>query len=151
MERFEAFENIIDLAKSLVTVCELIISPRLYTDNEDYEGCTDGWSWDSDTKTRAQGILASFRNFKFSVCIVALKNILMPLRGITSKLQKRDLDTYEDVESVVKDVETIRRGIDERYESWYEENFSYNEMHWRQRKTTSSSWTAAEQIQSPSK
>ena len=48
----------------------------------------------------------------------------MPLRGITSKLQKRDLDIYEafcDVESVVKDVETIRRGIDERYESWYEE------------------------------
>ena len=48
----------------------------------------------------------------------------MPLRGITSKLQKRDLDIYEafcDVESVVKDVQTIRRGIDERYESWYEE------------------------------
>ena len=59
MERFEAFENIIDLAESVVTVCELIISPHLYTDNEDYEGCTDGWSWDSDTKTRAQGILAS--------------------------------------------------------------------------------------------
>ena len=37
----------------------------------------------------------------------------MPLRGITSKLQKRDLDIYEafcDVESVVKDVETIRSG-----------------------------------------
>ena len=38
----------------------------------------------------------------------------MPLRGITSKLQKGDLDIYEafcDVESVVKDVETIRREI----------------------------------------
>ena len=48
----------------------------------------------------------------------------MPLRGITSKHQKRDLDIYEafcDVESVVKDVKTMRRGIDERYESWYEE------------------------------
>ena len=60
-------------------------------------------------------MLASFRNFEFSVCIVALKNILMPLRGITSwKLQKRDLNIYEafcDVESVVKDVETLRREI----------------------------------------
>ena len=46
----------------------------------------------TDTKTRAQGILASFRNFEFSVCIVALKNILMPLQ---SKLRKRDLDIYE--------------------------------------------------------
>ena len=58
-----------------------------------------------------QGILASFRNFEFSVCIVALKNILMPLRGITSELQKRDLGIYEafcDVESVVKDVENLR-------------------------------------------
>ena len=82
-------------AKSVVTVCELIISPHFYTNNEDYEGCTDGCSWDSDTKTRAQGILASFRNFEFSVCIVALKNILMPLRGIISKLPKRDLDIYE--------------------------------------------------------
>ena len=45
---------------------------HFYTNNEDYEGCTDSWSWDSDAKTRAQGILASFRNFEFSVCIVAL-------------------------------------------------------------------------------
>ena len=106
-------------AESVVTVCELIISPHFYTNNEDYEGCTDSWSWDTDAKTRAQGILASFRNFEFSVCIVALKNILMPLRGITSKLQKRDLDIYEafcDVESVVKDVKTMHRGIDERDE-----------------------------------
>ena len=43
----------------------------------------------------------------------------MPLLDIASKLQTRDLDIYEafcDVEGVVKDVETIRRGIDERYE-----------------------------------
>ena len=92
---FKALLFFFFLAKSVVTVCELIISPHFYTNNEDYEGCTDGWSWDSDTKTRAQGILASFRNFEFSVCIVALKNILMPLRGIISKLQKRDLDIYE--------------------------------------------------------
>ena len=83
------------LAESVVTACELIISPHFYTNNEDYEGCTNGWSWDSDTKTRAQGILASFRNFEFSVCIVAQKNILMPLRDRTFKLQKRDLDIYE--------------------------------------------------------
>ena len=92
--------------------------------NEDFKGCTGGWSWDCDTKTRAQGILALLRNFEFSVCIIALKNILLPLRGITSKLQKRDLDIYEafcDIDSVIEDFKTIRSTIDERYESWYEE------------------------------
>ena len=75
--------------------------------------------------TRAQDILASFRNFEFSVCIIASKNILLPLRGITSKRQKRDLDIYEafcDIESVIEDIR-IRSTIDERYESWYEEIF----------------------------
>ena len=95
VERFEAFENVLDLAEAVVTVCEIIVSPHLYIHNEDFEGCTDGRSWDSDTKTRAQDILASFRNFEFSVCIIALKNILLPLHGITSKLQKRDLDIYK--------------------------------------------------------
>ena len=85
-------ENVLDLAEAVVTVCEIIVSPHLYIHNEDFEGCTNGWSWDADTKTRAQGILASFRNFEFSVCIIALNNTLLPLRGIKSKLKKRDLD-----------------------------------------------------------
>ena len=49
---------------------------------------------------------------------------MLPLRGITSKLQKHDLDIYEafcDIESVIEDIKTIQSTIDERYESWYEE------------------------------
>ena len=72
--------------------------------NEEFKGCTDGWNY-CDTKTRAQGILASLRNFEFSVCIIAIKNILLPLRGITSKLQKRDLDIYE----AICDIDRILR------------------------------------------
>ena len=79
----------------------------------------------------------------------------MPLRGITSKLQKRDLDIYEafcDVESVVKDVEIIRiEALIRDMKVGTKKFFIYYEMHWRRRRTTSSSCTAAEQIQSPSK
>ena len=124
MERFEAFENVLDLAEAVVTVCEIIVSPHLYIHNEDFESCTNGWSWDADTKTRAQGILASFRNFEFSVCIIALINTLLPL---PSKLQKRDLDIYEafcDIDSVTSNYKTC----------------------WRGREATSNSWKAAAQI-----
>ena len=49
---------------------------------------------------------------------MALKNILMPLRGITSKLQKRDLDIYS---VMLKAWSKMLRPYVERYESWYEE------------------------------
>ena len=44
VERFEAFENVLDLAEAVVTICEIIVSPHLYIHNDDVEGCTNGWS-----------------------------------------------------------------------------------------------------------
>ena len=84
----------------------------------------ESWDWDADTKTRTQGILASVRNFEFAVSLVTLKNVLEPLRGITAKLQKRDLDIYEafcNIDSAIDDVTSNRLNIDTRYPIWYQE------------------------------
>lgn len=49
------------------------------------------WKWDVESKTRA-GIVASFRDFGNVGSLIILRNVLLPLREITIKLQKRDVD-----------------------------------------------------------
>ena len=79
----------------------------MYIHDADFnELVQESWNWDTDTKTRAKGILASVQ---ILVSLVTLKNVLEPLRGITAKLQKRDLDIYMyeafcNIDSVTDDV-----------------------------------------------
>ena len=91
----------------------------------------ESWDWDADTKTRthARYILASVRNIEFAVSLVTLKNVLEPLRGITAKLQKCDLDIYEafcNIDSAIDDVTSNRLNIDTRYPIWYQEMLPNN-------------------------
>ena len=51
-----------------------------------------------------------------------MKNVLEPLRGITKKLQKRDLDileAYNDIDQIIKDA--LRTNIDGTDNLWYSE------------------------------
>ena len=55
---------------------------------------------------------------------MTLKNVLEPLRGITAKLQKRDLDIYDafcNIDSAIDDATSNRLNIDTRYPIWYKE------------------------------
>lgn len=121
--RFEAIDNFIDLSSSVQTVCDIIINPHLYVDDEKISQLiNEAWNWDGDTKTRAQGILATFGNFEFLVSLVVLRNVLQPLREITTRLQKRDLDirsAYTSLAEVHKDIEALRADIDTRFRLWY--------------------------------
>ncbi|KAG1690263.1 repressor of the inhibitor of the protein kinase [Nymphon striatum] len=123
--RFEAIDNFIDLSSSVQTACDIIINPHLYVDDETLsELIKEAWNWDADTKTRAQSILANFGNFEFLVCLVTLRNVLQPLREITARLQKRDLDirsAYTSLTEVYEDIEALRADIDDRFRLWYEE------------------------------
>ena len=81
MERFEAFDNSVDLLEAIATTCDLIVYPHLYIHDANLnELVQESWDWDADTKTRTQGILASVRNFEFAVSLVTLKNVLEPLQ-----------------------------------------------------------------------
>ena len=127
VERFEAFDSYVDLLEAIATTCDLIVYPHLYIHDADLnELVQESWDWDADTKTRTQGILASVRNFEFAVSLVTLKNVLEPLRGITAKLQKRDLDideTFCNIDSAIDDVTSNRLNVDIRYPVWYQEMF----------------------------
>ena len=81
MERFEAFDNSVDLLEAIATTCDLIVYLHLYIHDANLnELVQENWDWDADTKTRTQGILASVRNFEFAVSLVTLKNVLEPLQ-----------------------------------------------------------------------
>ncbi|KAG1714421.1 repressor of the inhibitor of the protein kinase [Nymphon striatum] len=123
--RFEAIDNSIYLSSSVQTACDIIINPHLYVDDETLsELIKEAWNWDADTKTRAQGILANLGNFEFLVCLVTLRNVLQPLREITARLQKRDLDirsAYTSLTEVYEDIEALRADIDDRFRLRYED------------------------------
>ena len=84
VERFEAIDNFMDLSAAVMTACEAMLYPHLFVDDEKMSALIQQeWKWDADTKTKAQGILASFRESETTVSLVVLKNVLHPLRQIT--------------------------------------------------------------------
>lgn len=125
VERFEAIDNFIDLTLAVVTMCDIIVHPHLYQDDEQIRTLMEEkWSWDAETKTKAQGILSSLGHFETIVSLIVLKNVLHPLREITIKLQKRDLDirnAYSLLDSVKLDMENLRKEVDDRFNNWYTE------------------------------
>jgi hypothetical protein len=129
VERFEAFDNFVELSTSVLAACEIIQYPHLYTDQEQFANImSENWNWDNDTRTRAQGILASLQKFETAVSLVVLKNVLQPLRGITTKLQKRDIEicsAYADIDQTMQDLKSFRANIDKLYSTdWYQETKS---------------------------
>ena len=86
--RFEAIDNFSDLAMSVQTTCDIMVNLHLYADDDVILQLTvEELNWDGDTKTCAQGILANLDNFEFIVSLMVLKNVLHPLREITTELQ----------------------------------------------------------------
>uniref|UniRef100_H3ABH7 Uncharacterized protein n=1 Tax=Latimeria chalumnae TaxID=7897 RepID=H3ABH7_LATCH len=84
----------------------------------------EGWQWDGKTKLDAQGLHSSIQSLETIVSIVALKNVLAPLRGITVKLQKRDINihsAYKQISSVIAVVASIREDTDNVFKDWYSE------------------------------
>ena len=125
VERFEAFENFIDLAPAVITTCDIIVNPHLYQEDDQILSLIeDKWSWDGEPKTKAQGILANFGQFETIVSLIVMKNVLAPLREITTKLQQRDLDirsAYSLLSSAKEDIGKLRAEIAERFDMWYVE------------------------------
>lgn len=125
VERFQAFDNFIDMAPMFMTTCDIIVNPHLYENDAEISALIEEkWSWDGETKTKAQGILANFREFETIVSLIVLRNVLAPLREITIKLQQRDLDVrtaYSLLSSVKEDVGRMRAEVDDRFDGWYVE------------------------------
>uniref|UniRef100_H3A8A4 DUF4371 domain-containing protein n=1 Tax=Latimeria chalumnae TaxID=7897 RepID=H3A8A4_LATCH len=104
----EAVENFCDIIEVIFIVLQII----------------KGWQWDGKIKLDAQGLHSSIESLETIVSIVALKNALAPLQGITVKLQKRDINihsAYKQISSVIAVVASIREDIDNVFKDWYSE------------------------------
>ena len=53
------------------------------------------WNWDSDTKTTARALKTTLQGFGVIVDFTVLKNSLDYLKGLSAKLQRRDIYVFE--------------------------------------------------------
>ena len=119
VERHEAYENFMALIPAAVMTADVIVHPHLY-ETLSFEN----WSWDKDTKEKANGLASSARRFENIVSFVVQKNSLHPLKGIAAKLQKRDLDIYEAyqrVDETISCLQSYRTNVDEFHSRCYAE------------------------------
>ena len=83
----------------------------IYPDNE----C---WNWDSETRTKANGLRHTFTNFEHIVSFICAKEMLEPMRPLLSSLQGELMEMYlgfEKIDQVIESYQLIRDDID----SWF--------------------------------
>ena len=118
IQRHEAYETFFELLPSFVKVLETIV----YGSGE--EGSLD-WSWDADTKTKANGLLHAICSFEFIVTILCVLKILTVIKPISIKLQKKTNDivqAYSMVREVLQELQAIREEADTHFKVFYDES-----------------------------
>ena len=86
------------------------------------------WNWqrDRETTVKAQGLLASLQKPEFIMAFVVVKNCLQLLRGMTTELQKRDIDivsAYNVIDDTTKKITDLgaNSNINREHADWYNE------------------------------
>ena len=82
------------------------------------------WVWDSDTKTTAHGLKSSLQSVGVIVGFTVLKNSLDHLKGLSAKLQRRDIgvfEVYTMIDNIKSDIQCLKDDIDVEFERWYDE------------------------------
>ncbi|XP_071965592.1 52 kDa repressor of the inhibitor of the protein kinase-like [Antedon mediterranea] len=118
VERHDCYETFHELFAHIVTTLEVILRPNDFPDiigNED-------WSWDPDTRTKAQGLYSTLQSFEFLMSFFVTKQCLFPNRPIAVKLQRSNLDSFEayhKIDTVISQLQEIRRDIDNHFSAWF--------------------------------
>ena len=126
VERHRAFESYYLLYRANVAVMSAIFKPQLYSEfydalRTDFE---EEWSWDSETKSKAQGLYSSCSSFAHIVSFISTMNGMEPLRPLVKKLQGRNQDifqAYHMIDSVIEDLSMKRVNIEREFTDWYEQ------------------------------
>uniref|UniRef100_UPI00358F763F 52 kDa repressor of the inhibitor of the protein kinase-like n=1 Tax=Myxine glutinosa TaxID=7769 RepID=UPI00358F763F len=121
IERHTAFETIFELYEYIVVTLDEICQPttdeRFYPHNEE-------WSWDTNTRTAANGLWHTMASFGHIVNFVCAKVLLEPMRPLVTSLQGRLMEVYfgfQKIEEVNLSYVDIRKGIDEWFQHMYVE------------------------------
>ncbi len=119
--RHEAFEVAILLYGSIVECLEAMVNPTMYPDYG------NDWNWDRDTLTKTNGLLHVFTSFQCVVAMVCAVHVLVIIKPISIKLQKRNNDivmAYGIVAEVKHELETDRVTVDESFKRIFEQSMS---------------------------
>ena len=82
------------------------------------------WNWDSDTKTISHGMKISPQSFGVIVGFTVLKNSLDYLKGLSAKLQRRDIDVFEAytmIDNIKSGIQGLRDDIGVKFLRWNDE------------------------------
>ena len=112
MERHEAFHTFAELYKPIVQSLDHISS-----------GGSEEERWDSESTTKASGLLTTCLSFVFRMAFVVCKSCLSYVIDISRSLQKkaRDIcDAYSEVSTVQKALEQVRMRVDDKHKGWYQ-------------------------------
>ncbi len=82
------------------------------------------WSWDSESKIKAAGLLAQARDFGHIMAFTVALNGLEPIKPLVSKLQRRNLDIfkgYHMIDNVIDRLKEMRAEVDDEFSDWYQQ------------------------------
>ena len=105
---------------------ESIFKPQLYSEFYDAlrTNFEEEWSWDSETKSKAQGLYSSCIPFAHIVSFILTMNGMEAQRPLVKKLQGRNQDifqAYHMIDSVIEDLSMKRANIEREFADWYEQ------------------------------
>jgi len=128
IERHKTFETIFELYEYIVITLNEICCPsddaRFYPDDR-------SWNWDTETKTKANGLRHTFTNFAHIVSFVCAMDLLEPMRPLVTSLQGELMEVYlgfKKIDQVHQSYEDLREDIDARYELMYTKILQLAEM-----------------------
>ena len=120
VERHECYETFYELYEYVCISLEAIVDheshPHVYS--------SLSFTWDRETKTKAQGLLANLKTFGFIFTFLITKNSLGTLKPTAAKLRKKDQDVfqaYSIVDDTIKAVARVRSNIKEECHEWFED------------------------------
>ena len=126
VERHRAYESYFLLYEANIAVLESIVHPDQYEEFLAHLEETYGkkWTWDSETKVKAQGLFTASRKFGHIAAFSVALNALEPIKPLVTKLQKRNQDIFQGyhmIDDVIYRLKEMREDIDSEFHDWYEQ------------------------------
>ena len=129
VERHTCFETFQEIYEYVCISLEAISWPHLHPELElvtPSDLTSEKWNWqrNRETTVKTQGFLASLQKPECIMAFVVVKNCLQLLRGMTTKLQKRDINivsAYNMIDDTKKKITDLRANIGREHADWYNE------------------------------
>ena len=91
VERHECYETFYKLYEYVCISSEAIVDHELHP----HVYSSLSFTWDRETKTKAQGLLKNLKTFGFIFTILITKNSLGKFKPIAARLQKKNQDVFQ--------------------------------------------------------